>query len=288
MSIATETMVVSLQIGMWTGYRQDKDAAKDITTAHKAEDDAARVNKHLIAKEVLAPIVSASMALRNHLYRNTFPWKDNGDRLLPRKRFLDFINEHDQLRDAFNQEVEKFLGTSYPAARDQAEFRMGTLFKPEDYPSVDQLRRKFYVGLDIDTVTEAGDFRLKIEGDAAERLKSEVEASVERRIAGVMQEAWGRLADQLEGLYDRLTSEKRAGLRVAYLDNLNSLVAMLPDMNVLQDPNLDAIIQRTQAMLKGVDIQDLRTDPIVKKSVSDEAQQIMDTMKGFMTAFGEK
>lgn len=288
MSLANETMVLSLQVGIWTGYRQDKDAAHDITSKHNADQDAARVNKHLISKEVLAPIISASMALRRHLYQSTFPWKDNGDRLLPRKRFLTFIDEHDKLKVAFDQEVEKFVTVSYPAEFARAEFRMGTLFKPDDYPTIAQLRRKFYVGLDIDAVTEAGDFRCQIEGAAAERLKREVETSVERRIAGVMQEAWTRLADQLAGLYDRLTSEKRKGLRAAYLDNLNALVAMLPDMNVLQDPHLDAIVKRTQAMLQGLDVQDLRTDPIVKKSVSDEAQKIMDSMKGFMTAFEEK
>ena len=288
MSIATETMVVSLQVGMWTGHRLDKDASHDVVVAHKADEGAARVNKHLIPKEALAPIVSAAQGMRNHLYRATFPWKDNGDRLLPRKRFVEFIAEHDTLKTEFMSAVTKFLEEDYPAVREQAEFRMGTLFKPEDYPPVSQLQHKFYATLDIDTVTEAGDFRCKIEGEAADRLRDEVTASVERRITGVMQEAWTRLAGQLESLHERLTSEKRKVIREAFLDNLNALVAMLPDMNITGDPNLSAIVTRVQDMLKGVDIKDLRSDDHVKKAVSAEAQEIMENMKGFMTAFGEK
>lgn len=288
MSIATETMVVSLQVGVWTAHRLDKAASHAVVVANDADEGTARVNKHLVPKEAIAPIISAAQAMRNHLYRNTLPWKDNGDRLLSRKRFLTFIDEHDKLKSDFNTEVERFLSETYPAAREQAQFRMGKLFDPNDYPPVSALRRKFYATLDIDAVTEAGDFRCQIEGDAAERLRKEVQDSVERRIAGVMQELWTRLADQLEDLQSRLSSDKNKKFRDAYMENMHALVNMLPEMNVTGDPNLNEIVGKVQAMLQGVDAKDLRSDEHVQKTVCAEAQAIMENMRGFMTAFGEK
>lgn len=286
MSLATETLVISLQVGTWTGQRLDRDASEDLTAQKNADTDAARVNKHLIPKELLAPIKAAEINLRRHLTRVTSPWKDNGERLLSRKLWHRFIDEHDQLRTVFQKAVDKFIDQDYPGVKDQAEFRMGAMHKPEDYPPAETLRRRFYVTLEIDAVTEASDWRCQIEGAAAERLKAEVKAASERRIRVAMQDTWKRLMDQLEGLHTRLTAEGKGSLREAYVTTMMSVVEMLPDMNILNDPALNAMVDRVKAMLQGVSIEDMRHDPLVKQSISAEAQEIMDNMKGFMSAFG--
>jgi hypothetical protein len=105
-----------------------------VTKDAGADSDAARVNKHLVPKQALADVVSAASAVRTHLYLKTLPWKDNGDRLLTRKLFLGFIEEHERLVGEFDKAVHQFLTVAYPAARDQAEFRMGSLFKPTTIP----------------------------------------------------------------------------------------------------------------------------------------------------------
>jgi hypothetical protein len=91
MSITKNAMVLNLQIGIWQGHRLDKEASRKVTEEANANADAARVNKHLVPKDALKAITAASTAVRAHFYSKTLPWKDNGDRLLTRLLFCDFI-----------------------------------------------------------------------------------------------------------------------------------------------------------------------------------------------------
>ena len=51
-----------LQIGIWMGYRLDKEVSRKVTEDASAMPDAARVNKHIVPKDSLAGMVSAASA----------------------------------------------------------------------------------------------------------------------------------------------------------------------------------------------------------------------------------
>lgn len=284
MSITANCMIVNLNIGVWVGQRRDKEAARRITEDAGAETDSASVNKHLVPKSTLDPIVTAASALRTHFYDNTLPWKDNGDRLLVRARYTKFIEQHEKLSTAFKDAVETFINTTYISAREQAAFRMGDLFKSQDYPEPWELRRKFYVNLDIDAVTEAGDFRVALDNDALDQRRKQIEDNLNQRLSAAMHNVWERLAE-IVGRYARMGDEK-ARLHSSTVDALTELVEVLPELNVLGDPNLNEMCQRVKDTLVGYDVQTLRQDKAARSVVAGEAQKIMDTMKGFMAAFG--
>lgn len=284
MSIVNECMVVNLRINMWTGHRLDKEASKSVTENAGAAEDAARVNKHLIPKEVLQPIGSAASALRNHFYDNTLPWKDNGDRLLTRKAFTRFIEEHEKLAKEFNEEVRKFIDVNYYAARQKAEFRMGAMFKPSDYPMAEELRGKFSATLDIDAVTTANDFRVQMSAPMQDKIREDIEDKMKERLGKAMQSVWTRLADTLGHFAERMAGD--GVFREATVKNLEEIVEILPELNVLNDPDLDRIANEIRSTIVGYDVKDLRKNPEVRSIAASEAKRIMDDMKGFMTAFG--
>lgn len=284
MSIVNECMVVNLRINMWTGHRLDREASKSVTEKAGADEDAARVNKHLIPKEILQPISSAAGALRNHFYDNTLPWKDNGDRLLTRKAFQRFIEEHEKLAKDFNDEVRKFIEVNYYAARQKAEFRMGAMFKPSDYPAADELRGKFSASLDIDAVTTANDFRVQMSAPMQDKIREDIEEKMKERLGKAMQSVWVRLSQTLEHFANSMATDKK--LYESTITNLEEIVEILPELNVLNDSNLDRIRDEIKATIVGYDVKDLRKNPEVRNIAASEAKRIMDDMKGFMTAFG--
>lgn len=284
MTLAKNAMTVNICLGLWTGHRLDKEATRDVTSRNGADADAARVNKHTIPKEILKPVQTAASALRAHMYRKTLPWKDNGDRLLPRGLFHEFMTEHASLNDAFLLAVRKFLDEDYPAARDQAEFRMGQLFNSADYPSADTLRHKFYVRLDIDAVTEAGDFRVELDNDAVTALQAEITRTTENRVTVAMQDVWERLAHNMRAFSKLVCGD--AQFRNATLDNLLEIVDILPAMNIAGDPRLAQLGEDIKAALRGVEASDLRKDATVRNGVSVEVRTIMENMEGLMKAFG--
>lgn len=286
MSIVEKAMVMNLQIGIWSGHRLDKEATRRVTEEANADDDAARVNKHLIPRPALKQITAAAAALRNHFYANTLPWKDNGDRLLTRALYTKFIQEHERLRERFDDAVNDFLTVGYPAAVDQASFRMGTMFNATDYPSPQYLRHRFYVTLDIDAVTQAGDFRVSMSQDEVDTIRSSMDRAMSDRLGKAMHDVWERLLKVVSHMAERLSDEDNV-FKTSTLTNLEEMVDMLPALNIVDDPELEGIRQQIKMSLTGLDAKDLRSDLATRQQVAGEAKRIMDNMAGFMNAFAQ-
>lgn len=286
-ALTEKAMVLALSIGIWQGYRLDKQASAEITAAKGANSDAARVNKHLVAKEVLAPIVTASGAVRTHFYTHSLPWRDNGDRLMPRAKFTQFIEEHEALVTTFKDEVERFLTEKYPTAIEQAEFRMGDLFNRDDYPSASELRRRFYIDMDIHPVTTVDDFRVQIDEAHVDKVRAAMEVAAEKRVQMAQADVWRRLLEKVGNFAERLATPD-AVFRDSLIGNIDDLVDMIPGLNVLDDPDIEAIRQQVKAKLSGHDAKDIRKDPALRQELAGEAKEIVDKMAGFMRAFGVK
>lgn len=284
MSIVNECMVVNLQLGTWVGQRLDKAASAKVTSEAHAEVGAARVNKHLISEDAMKAIKTAQNAVRTHFYTGTLPWKDNGDRVLSRKAFTRFIQKHESLAAEFYTAVNTFCDETYPAEREKAEFRMGALFDKRDYPSIEDVRRRYYVNLDIDPVAQANDFRVDMDAGHAAAIKANIEKALVERMGRAMGHVWDKLSDVLGNFAERTKSGE--GIRVEMVQNLREIVDTLPELNITNDPQLEAIRQQIEAKLTGYDAVDLRKDDTIRSAAAKDAQKIMAQMKGFMNAWG--
>lgn len=284
-ALTERAMVMNLSISLWQGYRLDKEASRKVTEAAGAKSDAARVNKHLVPKEALAPVVTAANSVRAHFYDNTLPWKDNGDRLMPRKLFTTFIQAHEALRQEFDEAVATFLDDKYPSAIAQAEFRMGDLFKREDYPSAAQLRGRFRIVLDIDPVTTSNDFRVTIDQEHVDRVKEAMEDAALRRVQTAQADVWKRLLEKVGRFAERL-GDPEAVFRDSTIENVEELIEMVPGLNVLDDPDIERIRREIEDKLGGYTAKDIRKDPELRQELAGDAKAIVDQMSGFMRAFG--
>jgi hypothetical protein len=273
MNIREDCMLLSLTMGVWLGYKLDKEASRKTTDEANAEADAARVNKHLVPKAALANVVTTFGRVRTHFYANTLPWKDSGDRLLPRKAFTAFIEKHEELVHNTKVAVEDFLLNDYPATMARAEFRMGDMFKADDYPTASQLAHRFYVNLDIDGVPQAYDVRLETN-----------DAAIQARISKAMKELWVRLAEPLEHLAERIAGDET--LRTSSVTNLREIVNLIPALNFMEDPDLEAVRADIERVITPWEAADLRKQPEARAQVSEEAQRIIESMRGFMRSMG--
>lgn len=285
MSLETKAMTVNLRIGFWQGHRHDRAATAEVNQRNGAASDASRVNKHIIPKEVLDPISSAASAARNHFYAKTLPWRDNGDRLLPRALFTDFVAEHESLNETFKHEVDSFLTDKYISAYDQASFRMGDLFDPDDYPPPSQLRHKFYMELDFDIITSAADFRVALGREHEDRVRASMEQAADMRLKGAMREVWQRMFDKVSYLAERMANSD-AKFRKSTLENIEELVDVLPGINLVDDPDIERIRKDIKVTLTGLDPRMIREDITLRAQVAEDAQKILADMGGFMKAFG--
>ena len=285
MNITQKCMIVNIQVGMWLAHKRDKVATEKAVRSAKAENDALSVNKHLVSKEDMKDISASQSAARTHFYERTLPWKDNGDRLLVREFYDDFIQQHSKLEAAFNKAADTFVRNRYPVIRDKAEFRMGETFNKADYPTPKEVRRKFYLKLDIDAISDADDFRVKMSKDTVEHIRSEISEAMEERVARALGGVWERLEETLAHFADRMKSSDTK-FKVATIDSLRGLADELPALNFIGDKNLAKITERIQRKLLGFDADHIRQNPKVRRAVAKEAKNIMADMAGFMKAFG--
>ena len=284
MSIATECMTVNIHMGMWEARKQDKAAGQEVSANANAKPGTASVNKQIIPKEALAKIQARYSAIYNHVRVHTVPWKDNGDRLLSRKMWTRFIEIYEELAAAFNKEVNDWVENEYPVLLGKAQFDMGALFNPNDYPDPHVIKGKFYVRLVMDAVTEAGDFRCNLKDtDVADRIRKDIEANIGQRLKKAQGEVWGKLANMVAHYAERMKSDGR--LYESTRDNLIELCDILPGLNVFDDPDLRAMGKEIKQRLGGYDTADLRKDKDLKSAAAAEADEILERMSGFLKAF---
>ena len=284
MSIASNCMTCNISIGAWSGQRLDKAASAKVTSEAGAASDAARVNKHLVPKESLQPIATQAGKLRDLFKTLTLPWKDNGDRLLTRKGYAIFVEKFSAAKREFDEAVEHFVSAVYPQDIARAEFRMGELFKAEDFPVASDLRRRFYVTLDIGAVTEAGDFRVALSDDEVTAIQERIERENSARIANAMSDVWSRLSETLQHFASTMADENKV-FRDTTVYNLTEIVELIPALNIMNDQHLNDIYVDIKDTLVGLSPKDLRKNTDVRSAAASEAKRICDEMAGFMGAF---
>lgn len=285
-SLATKLMVVNVSIAVWEGRRLDRRiTAQSIRDNNVQDEDGLRVNKLLISKDAFKEVQSCVSALRAFVYARTLPWKDNGDRVLTRQGYQQFMLEFATLKQAWQDAVDQFVDVKYPAEVAKASFRLADAYVADDYPHTEEVRSKFRVTLDIDAIAEPDDFRVKLDDSDVESIKAAMTDAIEQRVHSAMKEVWERVATMVEHFVSR-TAPDIGRFHDTTVTNLKDLVALLPSLNIINDPDLKALGIRLRDTLCGYDPKDLRKDLAVRAEAQTAAQQIMDDMRGFMSAFG--
>jgi hypothetical protein len=87
--------------------------------------------------------------VRQYFYQITLPWSDEGFRLLPSNLYFDLTTRMREFEASFEQGMESFIQV-YPQYIEQVRPELNGLFREEDYPAAEKLRKKFGVKLDSD------------------------------------------------------------------------------------------------------------------------------------------
>jgi hypothetical protein len=285
MSITNECFLVNITVGKWAGYKLDRQASEETAKRANAKSGAVKVSKHLIDQDAVRKINTIDAQLRNHLKKYSLPWKESGDRIMPRRVYQQFLQEHSKLRDEYFAEVDKLVEI-YAPERAKARFNLGELFKESDYPEPHALRRKFYVKLEIDPVSEGEkDFRVKMsDKSSTDQIKSEVEQQFKERIDRALAEVW-ETVDKVVSHFAESMSDPEKRFTANTLNKLQDLVEKIPVMNITGDPKLNEVADRIADRLSGFTADELRNDAKTRKRAAKEAQQIISDMSGLMNAF---
>ena len=268
--IQNRAMLARLSISQWTARKHDKSVSSEIEKAHAAHD-AGRFNKLLVNKTLLDPISKHAGTVRQFHYAQTLPWNDGGDRLLPSVLFAGYTTQIRKFKSEFEALVRSLVA-AYPAEVQAARNRLGTMYDPADYPEAHELYERFDIAVEFIPVPDAKDFRVDVAKEAADEIRTQITASVNARQAEAVKDCYRRVRDVVSKLYDRLSVEN-AVFKDSLVSNARDLMAVLPGLNITQDPELVMLHEEINALL--VDPYTLRNDPTARKATADAADAIL-------------
>lgn len=274
--ISTRALLASLHISTWSARKFDKKTTLHVNDLAGADKEAGRYNKHLLSGAVAhKAVLEAAQAARDLHYRETLPWADEGKRLLPTANFDAYSAAMRVRRSAFDLAVNNFLD-EYPALRDQARGKLGTLFDEKDFPPTREVAARFAWAVTFDPVPAQGDVRLDLPADQVAVIAHGVAARVEASAKAAMVDAWERLREAVTRI-QKATGDDGI-VRPTLIENARMVCDTLKRLNVAQDEQLEVMRERVEQELTTLAIEDLRTDDALRADTERRAKEILEVM----------
>jgi len=144
--------------------KHDRQASEEIAVHHGAQPDVGRYNKLLIPRERLAEVRKIAGEARREHYFMTLPWDDNGYRVLPAAVYLEHAEKLREYSRKFTAAVDVFAA-QFDQLVIESRSRLGSLFRPEDYPTSKEIRDKFAFETEVMPLPDGDDFRVNLGDD---------------------------------------------------------------------------------------------------------------------------
>lgn len=278
--ILGRAMLVNVCIGNWDGRKHDREVTDKVNKQYHASADAGRYHKHLFGGKVkeLSKVISAASKLRHDIhYRQTLPWTDSGWRLLPTANHQPYVDAVRAQIKVYYDAVDDFI-TVYPRLVKEAKERLNGMFREEDYPSPEALRRKFHAEIDWSPIAAGTDFRVQLPKDELERMAKNVEDRLRESVVKAVGDAWKRLGNAITELRGYLDDGK--GLRDTMIERLREVADVLGRLNLTDDAQLEATRSRVLKELTNFNAETLKTDEAARKKAAMSADEILKSMAG--------
>lgn len=280
MNLNDRALLVQLSISQWTARKYDKRVTKQVADTNGTTMSAGRYNKSLLPmNDLLDHVHKKATSIRTKFYANTLPWGIEGTQILPSANYLNFMTEFRREKSEWQVLVNNFVD-NYDQLKADAQRILGAIYDPADYPSSGEIKQKFHMDMAVYPVPST-DFRVSIASDELTRIQQDVERRVADAQNIAMKEVWTRLYDRVKHMADKLADPK-AIFRDSMIENAREICAILPRLNITDDPNLEALRQEVEMGISNHHPDALRNDPDLRRDTAAQAKEIMDKMSVFM------
>ena len=275
--ITERAMLAAVHISIWTAVKHDRKISRDVANQHGAHQGAGRYNKQLLrGADKLDELRTLAGQVRQYFYQITLPWSDEGFRLLPSNLYFDLTTRMREFEASFEQGVESFLQV-YPQYIEQVRPELNGLFREEDYPAAEKLRKKFGVKLDILPIPSGNDFRVQMSAEEQARVAREIDANVRQSLTRGTEDLWKRLREVVAHMVDRL-NEPESRFHATLVTNIFDLVELLPKLNVTGDPELNRFAEEARQKLCTYTAHDLKKHELLRVATAVDAAGIVSRM----------
>jgi len=279
-TLSTSAMLVELNISCWEGRKKDKAAAEAVTQDFQAKRGTIHASKRLLDCDELNAIKSCVNAMRSYFRHCTLPWSSSGANLITNLQYFDFHKEITGMIQEFHTRVEDFLSV-YQWKIQQAQIDLGALFDINEYPTIDELRRKFRVSLTYMPVPQSGDFRVDLPEEAKQVLAQSYQKFMDDQIVNINNDLWNRLIKPLKHMSNMLDygpNSKPSGFRDTLTENVMDILQLLKTCNVTNDPEMERVRQELTVAMRNVTPDALREDAHLRLQTKERVDSVIRTI----------
>lgn len=277
--LSSKALLVYLSISQCMFRKLDQGATNSVESNFRTDRKVGNFTKKLLpgARELEA-IGAIASSIRKFFYAQTLPWMSDGSRIISSKNYMDFTREFRARKATFDAAVEALL-VCYPNLRMEAQAKLGDLFNANEYPTEARLRTAFACDVSFLPLPEAGDFRTQID----ETEKQAFLAKMREVEANATRECWSRLHAVCVKAVEKLSAPD-AIFRDSLVSNIQDLCALLPKLNVTDDPALEAARVQVEALANAIKPDVCRDNATERLDAASKLKAISDSMGAFMGA----
>jgi hypothetical protein len=261
-------VIVSLSISIFSNSRQDRPITEDVKARKKLGAGSGKWIKYKLPDQSLSPLRKYCGEVRALHYAYTSPWEE-GQRLLSGKASQKYQAHMAGFKTKFNALVDEFV-SAYPGWIKEAKKMHGATFEPSDYPSAALVKGQFHFGVEIFPLPKPEHFNVEMK----ELYGAALVAITEKKIGEAVTDTWTRLMQPVFAMSEKLSSPD-AIFRDTLVENVKEMIALVPSLNLTDDPKLKEAATLIEKQLGSLDPNDLRENKVSRKSVAEKAASIV-------------
>jgi len=232
-----------------SGHKSNKEGALELAKLKDADEDSVRSSNRIIQPSVLRPLRRIKSATNKYINSITHPWDDNGGRLLPAKKVTEYLKYFSEQKEKFDTE-KSLLRDQYDAIILDAQNRLKEMFKPEEFPLVDEWLDKYGVRSEMETISDSDTRIDNLDSKVMRDIQEQVEQNVTHRLNEANRNNYFRIIKAIEKLIDRLSAMESGDaerFRTSTYDAVTTILNSAHALNFAEDKVLTELINKTQA-----------------------------------------
>jgi hypothetical protein len=277
MSIQEKCILTSFHTPHWDGKVRDKKATKFVHDEFLVKRKAGNFYKKVLQGQVDDIVSSISRARKFH-NDNTLPYDRNGRSLLVNSNYFNYVQEMGKHKDIIYNKVEKLLENFERYIEKDME-ELGNLFNIKDYPSKEEVKEKYKININFEPVPSGDNLFLNLETNEVNKIRGEIEKEVNERIENAVKELARRLYTVVSHLHEVLEGDGR--VFESTVNNIKSMCELIPKLNVLDNPDIEAIGKECMIKLCYFSVDDLKEEGIIRKTVKTDAKELSERLKNY-------
>lgn len=279
----------------------DKELTAENEARHGVKKGSLKSKKLLIHDSFTEKLATIGRKAYDFHRENTLPWDREGGMILPSQHYLTYMATQRRFASDYHDAAAEFESV-YEDAVEEARDRLGGtkeqggLFNPKDFPAKSKLfvkhpetglYLKFSITVDIEPIADKSDFRVDLNEMEIQRLQKQIDSRLQKVLTNAIGTLWNRVREPIEVLRDRVggyDDQERKLMLNPWIDNVREIVRLIPQLNLIGDPELDRICKEAEAKLCQWNADQLKVSQVTRKFVATAADDILKQMAGYCGA----